>query len=195
MFCRWQALCELLLASSYLHLINFCIAGHLQGSWAQGPGRHRHEARVQWPQRQCGQAEAPRGHGGGQWHCATHRGCAIIPASGYQRPLWQVRELYCVAWVSCEARARVTSPRFDSYQMMKATLRADKKNMLIERILLCPGHTLLHWAVNCFLLIFFVHIFDNIFTNSEIRRVRSNRRPPPWTGGQWDFHRYQWYYS
>ena len=80
-------------------------------------------------------------------------------------------ELYCVAWVSCEARARVTSQRFDSYQMMKATLRADKKNMLIERILLCPGHTLLHWDVNCFLLIFLCTYFTIFF--SEFRDPKS----------------------
>ena len=61
--------------------------------------------------------------------------------------------------------------RFDSYQKMKATLRASKKNMLIDRILLWPGHTLLYWVVNCaspsHLLPaqYFsgVHIFDNIF--------------------------------
>ena len=103
-------------------------------------------------------------------------------------------ELYCVAWVSCEARARVTSQRFDSYQMMKATLRADKKNMLIERILLCPGHPLLYWDVNCFLLIFLCTYFTIFILDSEIRRVRSNRRLPPWMGGQWDDHHYQWYY-
>ena len=110
--------------------------------------------------------------------------------------------LYCVARVSCEASAQVTSLRFDSYQKMKATLRASKKNMLIDRILLWPGHTLLYWVVNCarpsHLLpaqyFSCVHIFYNIFINSEIQRVRSNRRPPPWPVMQWDFRHYQWYY-
>ena len=46
----------------------------------------------------------------------------------------------------------------------------------------------------CFLLIFFIE-FDNIFINSEIRRMWSNKRPPPWRGTQPDFNHYQWYYS
>ena len=53
-------------------------------------------------------------------------------------------ELYCVARVSCEARAQVTSPGFDSYQVMKATLRASKKNLLIERILYNGRLVILH---------------------------------------------------
>ena len=198
MSCWWQALCELLKTFYWLLLICVFKSFALQVIF-----------KVAEPRDQDATAIRPVSKGPSVNVARQRLPEVTEEASDIVRPIGDVRsfqhqvtkgrydrwELYCVAWVSCEARAQVTSPRFDSYQMMKATLRADKKNMLIERILLCPGHTLLHWDVNCFLLIFFVHIFDNIFINSEIRRMWSNKRPPPWLGTQPDFNHYQWYYS